>query len=743
MKKFITLAFTALLSTSIFADVGDLLITEITITPATGEFVEIHNSGATPIDLTNIYLTDATFAGGGTFYYQIVVGAGGGGPGFADFHVRFPTGATINANEYQTIALNGSADFVSAYATNPTYKVFNDGVADGITPMLEARPGSTDENNSGLSDGGEVLVLYSWDGNSDLVQDIDYILWGDKVEAIDKTGIAIDGPDAGPDTSSYLADTIIASQSVVSSSAHASGMSWQRGDLTEGLETQSGGNGIDGSDETSEDTNNTFFEGVPTPNALGTPPPPSAPSIVINEVDAVSSAEFIEIYDLGSGNTSLNDVTLVFYQGSDDTIYDIIDLSGNNTNGSGYFLIGETSLNPDIIIPANSLQNDANAVAIFFNNFTNFNIGDSVTDTDLIDALVYDSGQMDDLELLAVLNNSGGQIDEDGNANASTESNSRCLNGSGGALNSTTFKQTDPTAGSENNQCPTPSVDEYYQGVDTTDATTLRTTVHNIIKVAFTFNYSSAGNVNDTWHMLSLADEDPLTDVDPNISENIIMVYKNNSLPYVGGGVQTYNREHTWPQSRGFSSGSLGSNNSARTDGHHLMMSDAIYNNDRGNKYFDNCNASCTERVSTAYNGIGGGSGTYPGNSNWFDGTVFEVWAERKGDIARAMFYLDVRYAGDQIDAGSAPPQMEPDLELVEDTGELGLGVPKMGKLSTLLQWHIADPVDDTERLRNEEVFNFQQNRNPFVDHPEWAECIFQDLCTLPPEDLIYANGFE
>ena len=741
MKKFITLVFTTLLSTSIFADIGDLLITEITVTPTNGEFIEIHNKGAVPVDLSNIYITDATFSPNGVFYYNLVIGAGGGGA-FADFFARFPNGSSIAPDEYQTIALNGSTAFNTVYGVNPTYELYeDDGTPDAIADMLEARAGSI-SGQGGLS-GGEVAILFSWDGTSDLVQDLDYVVWGDKNEAVSKTGISIDSiTDADTDNSSYLADTDTASQAIISLNSHAAGMSWQRGDLAEGIEAQTGGNGINGSNEMSEDWNNTFFEDVPTPNAAGIPPPPTAPVIVINEVDAVGSAEFIEIYDGGFGNTSLNDVTLVFYQGSDDSIYDIIDLSANNTSPSGYFLIGDASLSPNIILPANSLQDDANAVAIFFSNFTNFTIGDSVTATDLIDAVVYGSGQADDTELLAVLNNSGGQVNEDSNSNAASESSGRCLNGSGGALNTTTFKQTAPTAGSDNNLCPVPTLDEYYEGVDTTDATTLRTTVHNIIKIAFTFNYTASGNINDTWHMLSLADEDPLTDIDPVVSENIIMVYKNNSLPYFGGGMQIYNREHTWPQSRGFSSGSLGSNNSARTDGHHLMMSDAAYNNDRGNKYYDNCNASCTELVTTAYNGIGGGSGTYPGNSNWTDNVLFEAWNKRKGDVARAMFYLDVRYAGDQIDAGSAPPQMEPNLQLVEDTNELGLGIPKMGKLSTLLQWHLDDPVDNTERQRNDEIFAFQQNRNPFVDHPEWVECVFQNSCTLAKE-LIYTNGFE
>ncbi|MCF6226867.1 MAG: endonuclease, partial [Xanthomonadales bacterium] len=726
-----TLALLPMLST---ADVSDLLITEIAVTPTAGEFIEIHNSGVTDVDLTDVYLTDATFANGGVYYYQIVTGNGGGG-GFADFHSRFPNGAMILAGQYQTIALNGSDDFNAVYGQDPTYELYEDGgVPDAIADMLEATPDSI--NGQGGLSGGEVAVLYSWDGLTDLVEDIDYVLWGDKTEAIDKTGIAMDGPDVGIATSPYLNDTVISNQAVVMANQHPGGESWQRNvPLDEGIEIQSGGNGINGSDETSEDFNNTFYVANPTPNSAGTPPPPPVPSIIINEVDAIGTSEFIEIYS-GFSNTSLNDVTLVFYQGSDDTIYNILDLSGNNTNFSGYFLIGDTSLTPDMVLPANSLDDDASAVAIYFSNATNFSIGDPVTATDLIDALVYDSNDADDLGLLAVLNVSGGQVDEDGNLNANAESNSRCPNGSGGALNTSSYKPAPPTAGSINNQCPIPTIGEYYAGVDTTNAMTLRTTLHDIIRVALSFDYSAAGNINDTWNILSEADADPLA------TGFMIMVYKNESLQYFGGGIQAYNREHTWPQSRGFHQNSLGPNNAARTDAHHLMISNVGYNSDRGNNYFDNCNAACNERVTDNYNGIGGGSGVYPGNSNWFNGSVFEVWEQRKGDIARAMMYMDVRYEASQSDPNSSPVQLEPDLQLVENPAELGSGIPKMARLSTLLQWHIDDPVDQTEIDRNNVVFSFQENRNPFVDHPEWAECIFQDICPQAT-DSIFQDSFE
>ncbi len=260
MKKLIIVSFlvVAFAVSSLFAQ-DHLLITEFAVTPTSGEFIEIYNPTADSIDLTNYYITDATFANGGTFYYQIVEGGGGGGS-FGDFHAQFPAGAKIGPGEYQSIALNGSANFMGEYGVEPTYELYEDDAApDAIPDMLEATPGSIN-GQGGLSNSGEFVVLYYWDGASDLVKDVDYVVWGDKAEAVDKTGVSIDGPDAGTDSSTYLADTSIADQYVVNAdndvdaNPHDDGMTAQRRLDVEDVEIWVGGNGITGHDETSENT---------------------------------------------------------------------------------------------------------------------------------------------------------------------------------------------------------------------------------------------------------------------------------------------------------------------------------------------------------------------------------------------------------------------------------------------------------------------------------------------------------
>ncbi len=244
----------------------ELLLTEIVVTPTEGEFIEIYNPGDTAVDLSDVYLTDATASG--AFYYNIVNGGDAGGSTFSDFHARFPDGATIAPKEHQTIALNGSNNFFATYGITPTYELYEEVAPDTIPDMREVFTSSI-HTGSGLSNSGEVVILYYWDGTTDLVTDLDYVVWGDKAEAVDKTGISIDGPDADVVTSTYLADTTISSQDVIASGSHTIGSSWRRNDSTEGSETKTGGNGAGGNDETSEDLSTTWCVAAPSPNETG------------------------------------------------------------------------------------------------------------------------------------------------------------------------------------------------------------------------------------------------------------------------------------------------------------------------------------------------------------------------------------------------------------------------------------------------------------------------------------------
>ncbi|MBS2936619.1 endonuclease [Nocardioides sp. J2M5] len=185
------------------------------------------------------------------------------------------------------------------------------------------------------------------------------------------------------------------------------------------------------------------------------------------------------------------------------------------------------------------------------------------------------------------------------------------------------------------------------------------------------------------------------TDQDPDNTNNVIELYTGRSIAKTnnGGGTGQWNREHVFAQSRGGFTTSAGPG----TDLHHLRPEDVTVNGTRGNKDFDN-----------------GGSAVSGCTDCWTDSDSFEPRDAVKGDVARMLFYMAVRYNGDD---GFQ------DLELSTVSGS---AVPRIGDVDVLLQWNAADPVDAFEMRRNDRIYSqWQGNRNPFIDHPEWAAAIW------------------
>jgi len=182
-----------------------------------------------------------------------------------------------------------------------------------------------------------------------------------------------------------------------------------------------------------------------------------APQIVINEVDSdtpgTDALEFIELFDGGIGNTSLDGLVVVLYNGSNDLSYNAIDLDGYTTNENGYFVIG-SALVENVDLPAfttNGLQNGADAVALYLGDASNFPNGTAVLVNDsLLDALVYDTDDSDDLELLVLLNTGQEQINEAGLGDKDNQSMQRIPNGGGGLRNTVSYIQALPSPGKEN-----------------------------------------------------------------------------------------------------------------------------------------------------------------------------------------------------------------------------------------------------------------------------------------------------
>ncbi|MEZ4387435.1 MAG: hypothetical protein R3D98_07605 [Candidatus Krumholzibacteriia bacterium] len=227
-------------------------------------FIEIVNPTGAAIALDDVYLSTAQDVALGKLYWNIVTGAGQGGGTSGNVHARFPVGLSLAAGDTLVISLSGSTQFQQAYGYLPDLELFEDGIApDAVAEMREAFPGSigaglgsTGSNTPALASGSgasDSIVLYRWDGASDLVQDLDYLIYGTSTNVrVDKTDVSVDGPDAGATPSTYLADTPAASQ-ISAGTVPTFGQALVRTGAVETSEDASGGNGATGHDETSED----------------------------------------------------------------------------------------------------------------------------------------------------------------------------------------------------------------------------------------------------------------------------------------------------------------------------------------------------------------------------------------------------------------------------------------------------------------------------------------------------------
>jgi endonuclease I len=234
----------------------------------------------------------------------------------------------------------------------------------------------------------------------------------------------------------------------------------------------------------------------------------------------------------------------------------------------------------------------------------------------------------------------------------------------------------------------------YYASITHQSGSILRQALHDIIDDHAALAYTPT------------RDALRVTDEDPGNGDNVLLIYSRRSEPKSNfiagsGNARSWNREHLWPNSLGIDDAEP-----AYSDLFNLRAADVDVNNRRANLNFD--------ESSTA-----DGSVTADAEATLCtkDSNSWEVPAAVKGDIARSLFYMDVRYAGDKVG--------EPDLILTDVLSEISSTGTKFGRLTTLLLWHLTDPVDDAERLRNDRVYAQQANRNPFVDRPELVSRLF------------------
>ena len=248
---------------------------------------------------------------------------------------------------------------------------------------------------------------------------------------------------------------------------------------------------------------------------------------------------------------------------------------------------------------------------------------------------------------------------------------------------------------------------EYYDNAQGLTGEQLKNALHNIID---NHNEHSYNDLRD--YILKNTDEDP------NNSNNVILLYtgRSQAKSTFGGGANDWNREHVCAKSHG----DFGNNPPAGTDAHHIRPTDASVNSSRGNLDFDM-----------------GGSPVPEAPGCFRDSDSFEPRDAIKGDVARMIFYMATRYDGsDGV----------PNLEVVDQVNTSPN--PRHGKLSQLILWNTQDPPDAFEMNRNDVIYyDYQNNRNPFIDHPEYVDAIWGDpsdiQLTTSMDISVYPNPAE
>lgn len=263
------------------------------------------------------------------------------------------------------------------------------------------------------------------------------------------------------------------------------------------------------------------------------------------------------------------------------------------------------------------------------------------------------------------------------------------------------------------------NVSQYYNQASGLKGEELKAKLHELVAEHKRLSYA------EVWNALKILDAaDTET---PDTSPDIVDVYSLKRVPKsLQGKGEGWNREHLWPRSYGLEEG-----RPEFTDVHNLRPADVNVNSSRGNKYFGDCTARMTPRCLIPAN-------REAAADTATDANTWRPPSQVRGDIARAVFYMAVRYGIEQP-SGSLNLQLSDSPSVANAT---------MGLLSTLLQWNNLDPPSPSEVLRNSRVCSlYQGNRNPFVDHPEYASSIWgaPDVVTGPttPAELSSGSGPE
>lgn len=262
----------------------------------------------------------------------------------------------------------------------------------------------------------------------------------------------------------------------------------------------------------------------------------------------------------------------------------------------------------------------------------------------------------------------------------------------------------------------------YYSSTIGKSGAELKSALHRIIDGHKVLPYTSRGNKDwydglniDVWEALTYTDSACL-DSQPRCGLiRLLYIDETRSIAQANRGLgknDSWDREHVWPKSRGFpKKRAIG-----YTDLHHLRPADRNLNSTHSNYGYDIGGVTVKRKLAS-----GGEAPT--GARIDRENHSFEPPDRAKGQVARMLFYMAVRYAPGYHDVN----ENMPDLTLKDENRRSK--EPWIGDLCTLVAWNNMFGLTDFERRRNDRVMELQQNRNPFIDEPGWVNLIWGSMC--------------
>ena len=299
----------------------------------------------------------------------------------------------------------------------------------------------------------------------------------------------------------------------------------------------------------------------------------------------------------------------------------------------------------------------------------------------------------------------------------STGSGSYALKqGSTALASGASFNNTDSTAftlgsGSGDGGGTNPTPTGYYVTAQGLSGYALKTELYNIIKDHNAQGYSAIWNFYDSSARDKYFENDnsilDMYSEKPNGSDSYNYTAVSDQCGNYSGEGGCYNREHSFPKS--WFGGTIEPMNS---DVHHIYATDGYVNSKRSNFPFG-------EVASASFTSTNGSKLGSAASSLNYSGTVFEPIDEFKGDFARAYFYMATRY---ENVIGTWQTKTTSSNAVLNGSSNQ---VFENWVVAMLLNWHNSDPVSQMELDRNQAAFEFQGNRNPYIDHPEFVEMIW------------------